>query len=147
MGEHHWRLLTEAMERPELAEDPRFATVAQRIGRMEEVDAIISAWTRTFDKYALFDLLSRHRVPCAPVRDLGEVIVDRHMHERGMLQWMDHPEFGRIVVPNSPLRFEGTAPMALAPSPLLGQHNEDVYCGWLGRPPGDLDALRAEGVI
>jgi formyl-CoA transferase len=50
----------------------------------------------------------RHRVACAPVRDLTEVVNDPHLHERGMLQKQDHPELGPIVVQHSPLRYLGT---------------------------------------
>ena len=47
------------------------------------------------------------RIPCAPVRTAPEVMNDPHMHERGMLEEIDHPELGEIMVPNSPLRLHG----------------------------------------
>jgi len=50
----------------------------------------------------VFAITKRHRIPCAPVRDVGEVMHDAHMHERGMLEWIEHDEIGRIVVPTSP---------------------------------------------
>jgi crotonobetainyl-CoA:carnitine CoA-transferase CaiB-like acyl-CoA transferase len=55
------------------------------------------------------------------MRDLVEVMNDPHVHERGMLEWVEHPELGRITVPNSPLRFHGARPAKTLPSPRLGE--------------------------
>ena len=57
---------------------------------------------------------------------------DPHMHERGMLERIDHPELGEIVVPTTPLPLHGTDKVAAGPSPTIGQHNAEVYRGWLG---------------
>ncbi len=69
------------------------------------------------------------------------------MTERGMLEWIDHPELGRIVVPTTPLRIHGTDKVPTVPSPLIGEHNEDIYGGWLGLSAAEIAALRREGVI
>ncbi len=76
------------------------------------VDEIVGEFsTPTWKPSELFELLLKHRVPCAPVRTLEDVVTDPHLHERGMLQWVEHPTLGRIVVPGSPMRYEGAAPM------------------------------------
>ena len=62
---------------------------------MDVVDEVVSAWTSGYTKEELFALLMRHRVPCAPVRDLTEVTNDVHLHARGALQRFDHPLLGR----------------------------------------------------
>jgi CoA:oxalate CoA-transferase len=72
---------------------------------------------------------------------------DPHMHERGMLEWIEHDEIGRIVVPTSPLRLHGADTVATAPSPKLGQHNAEVYGLWLGLSPGEIADLAQSGVI
>jgi len=89
----------------------------------------------------------KRRIPCAPVRDVSEVMHDPHMHERGMLEWIDHDEIGHIVVPTSPLRFHGADKVETTPSPKLGQHNADIYGGWLGLSPGEIADLAQSGVI
>ena len=71
------------------------------------------------------------KVPCAPVRDLSEVMHDENMHARGSLQWIDHPELGRVVLTHSPLVFEGTARRPIEPSLPLGASNDDVFGNWL----------------
>jgi formyl-CoA transferase len=87
------------------------------------------------------------KVPCAPVRPLSEVMVDENMHTRGSLQWIDHPELGRIVLPNSPLIFEGTPRHSIEPSLPLGASNDVVFGEWLGHSKEELAAYRAQGVI
>ena len=147
VGETHFRSLIKVMGREELGEDPEFATLQARVNNIDEVDRLVSEFTSGFDKQALFDLLMRSRVPCAPVRSLEEVVNDPHMHARGALQWVDHPAYGRIVLPNSPLRFEGSTQVALSPSGPLGRDNAAVYGGWLGLGEAEVDSLSREGVI
>src|SRR5690606_30168627 len=77
-NDQHWRWLVQALERPELGEDPRYASVKNRCDRMDEVDAMIGELTCTREKAGLFDLFIRHRVPCAPVRTVTEVVNDPH---------------------------------------------------------------------
>jgi CoA:oxalate CoA-transferase len=107
----------------------------------------VEGWTRTQPRDEAIATLRRCRVPCAPVRDLKEVINDRHMHERGMLEDIDHPEFGRITVPTSPLRFHGADKVATTPSPKVGQHNGEVYGDWLGLTETEIADLKSEGAI
>ena len=145
--EPHWRNLLAAMDRLDLADDARFASNEARADHMDEVDAIVEAWTRELSRDAVFAAARRHGVPAAPVRDLGEVIEDAHMHERGMLTWIDHPELGRIVVPGSPLRFHGAPPPPYEPSPAQGEHNHAVYVDWLGLDEEEFARLRSEHVI
>jgi crotonobetainyl-CoA:carnitine CoA-transferase CaiB-like acyl-CoA transferase len=143
----HWRALAAAMGRPELADDARFSSNAARVRHLAETDAAVQGWTETLTRGEVFAATKRHRVPSAPVRDLREVMHDPHMHERGMLEWLDHPDLGRIVVPGSPLRFHGADRVPTTPSPRLGQHNAEVYGDWLGLSAAEIDGLRAEGVI
>jgi CoA:oxalate CoA-transferase len=78
---------------------------------------------------------------------VGEVMHDPHMHERGMLEWIEHDEIGRIVVPTSPSRFHGADRVATTPSPKLGQHNAEIYGDWLGLSPAEIADLKQSGVI
>jgi CoA:oxalate CoA-transferase len=114
---------------------------------MDEVDALVAAFTARHAKKALFDLLMRHRVPCAPVRDLDEVVNDEHMHARRALEWVEHPMYGRVCLPNSPMRYDGVAPITLRPSGPLGRDNQEVYGDWLGLSADDIHSLQAEEVI
>jgi crotonobetainyl-CoA:carnitine CoA-transferase CaiB-like acyl-CoA transferase len=145
--ENHWKNLTVAMGREDLQTDPRFATNADRIKHMDEIDEVVAAWTGTLGKAEVFTRTKRLRVPCAPVRTAPEVMNDPHMHERGMLARVEHPELGPIVVPTNPLRLHGLPKAPLIPSPRVGQHNAEIYRGWLGLSADEIEALKAEGAI
>ena len=147
VSETHWRALLKAMQREDLLTDARYADLKQRVEYMDDVDELVAGFTGKHTKKALFDLLMSHRVPCAPVRDLDEVVNDEHMHARRALEWVEHPMYGRVCLPNSPLRFDGVEPMALRPSGALGCDNDEVYGEWLGLPKAEIAKLRAEEVI
>ncbi len=141
VGDPHWRAMTTAMGQPALADDPRFTSLKLRVDNMDAVDAVVSAWTRTQPKQAVFELLMTHSVPCAPVRDLDEVVNDPNMHARGALQWQDHPEYGRIVVPHSPLRFAGVPLKPLVPSRGLGADTAHVLRERLGMDEAQVQSI------
>jgi CoA:oxalate CoA-transferase len=145
--DQHWQNLLRAMGREELAGDPRFGTHPARGQHADEVESIVAAWTQAQSKADVAAIAARYKVPSAPVRTVDEVMRDRHMHERGFLQEVSHPDFGEVTLPNSPLRLHGTAHVAPAPSPALGQHNEAAYGGMLGLKMEDIAELRREGVI
>jgi CoA:oxalate CoA-transferase len=145
--EDHWPKLLEAMGRQDLIGDARYATNAARVERIDEVDALIEAWTSTLPRHEIAAIAKRRRVPVAPVRDLVEVANDPHMHGRGMLEHIEHPDLGRIVVPSSPLRFHGAERVATVPSPRVGQHNHEIYGGWLGLSEAEIADLTAAGAI
>jgi crotonobetainyl-CoA:carnitine CoA-transferase CaiB-like acyl-CoA transferase len=147
VSEAHWKALLKAMQREELLVDPRFATLKLRVEHMDEVDELVAAFTARHAKKALFDLLMGHRVPCAPVRNLDEVVNDEHMHARRALEWVEHPMYGRVCLPNSPMRYDGVEPVALRPSGELGRDNQEVYGDWLGLPADEITRLQTEEVI
>ena len=123
----HWRNLVDALGRPKLRQDIRFFTVADRCANMDAVDAEIAALTHTHTKTDSFDLLIARRVACAPVRTLVDVVNDPHLHERGSLRRIDHPKYGPIMVPASPLGFEGTEPQSYP-------HKRAARCRHAGHP-------------
>ena len=135
------------MGREDLADDPRFATNAGRVAHMDETDALVEAWTRTLPKMEVFARTKAYRIPCAPVRNAPEVMNDPHMHQRGMLERIDHPELGEIVVPSTPLRLHGTDKVETRSSPTIGQHNAEIYGGWLGLSTSEIQQLKVSGVI
>lgn len=149
VGNHdrHFQQILRLMNRPDLFEDPRFLGLRARAENMDDVDQLVGGWTARHDKESLADLLLEHRVPCAPVREIPEVVRDEHMHERGALVWQDHPQLGEIVVQRSPMRYEGSPPTPLKPSAKLGEHNREVYVEWLGLDESELESLYADEVI
>jgi CoA:oxalate CoA-transferase len=146
-GDHHFRAVLEVMGRPELKEDPRFLTRSTRVVHFAAVDELIESWTKTLTKDDVAQRMLAAAVPCAPVRNLIEVMNDENMHARGSLQWIDHPQLGRVALPHSPLVFEGSERRALEPSLPLSASNDEIFGGWLGHSEKELEAYKAEGVI
>lgn len=147
-NDSHWRALVQALDAAALGQDARFTTVRGRCDHMDAVDGAIAALTRRHSKAALFERLIEHRVPCAPVRTLLEVVNDPHLHERGSLRWIDHPEYGRMVVPISPLRFEGEdGTVPYEPSAALGADTEAILGEHLQLDAAQVAALRERQVI
>jgi CoA:oxalate CoA-transferase len=147
VGEQHWKNLLGAMGRKDLHGDPRFESLKTRVAHMDVVDVLVGTFVKQYKKQDLFALLMKHRVPCAPVRTLMEVVNDPHLHQRGMLQWINHPQYGRIVVQSSPMRYDNAPPLPHQPSEELGASNDAVLGGWLELRRDDVERLAKEGVI
>ncbi len=146
-GDHHFRSILDVMGRPDLKNDPRFLTRATRVAHFAAVDELIEGWTKTLSRNEVARRMLAAAVPCAPVRDLSEVMNDENMHARGSLQWIEHPDLGRVVLPHSPLVYEGTERLPIEPSLRLGASNHDIFGDLLGHTEAELVAYQAQGVI
>lgn len=146
INETHWRNLLEAMERRDLIGDPRFSDKKARVVNMEATDALITEWCRLRPTAEAEQILAAHKVPSAPVRDLIEVTADSHMHARGMLRTVIHPEYGELTVPSSPIRLHGADQPHHVPSPRLGEHNRHVL-NELGLSHEEIAVLQRDQVI
>jgi CoA:oxalate CoA-transferase len=145
---HQWPQLVEALGRPELADDPRFASARARRDHNEDLRAVIEAWLATFPtRQAAIAALERHRIPCAPVLTVNEAMAQPHLRERGTVRRVEDADLGTFDIPGLPVRF---SEWATAPAPradLLGAHNEQVLRDLLGLSPADIAALYAEKVL
>ncbi len=146
-GDHHFRAILDVLGRADLKEDPRFLTRATRVRHFDDVDALIEGWTRTLPKEEIARRMLAAKVPCAPVRRLAEVMADENLHARGSLQRIHHPELGDVVLPHSPLVFEGSPRRPIEPSLPLGAANRAVFGAWLGHDEQALRRWVEEGVI
>jgi crotonobetainyl-CoA:carnitine CoA-transferase CaiB-like acyl-CoA transferase len=142
-----WQRLCGVMQRTELADDERCKTLEARIEHQDELDAVIAKWTRTFSKQAVMDLLKPAHILCGIVKELPEVMTDSHLHERGMLCDIEHPQAGRVTVPTSPLRLEARPSTISAPAPALGADNTSFYKKELGLSETELEDLHKRGII
>jgi CoA:oxalate CoA-transferase len=146
-GDHHWRSILEVIGREDLKDDQRLNTRTARVVHFELVDELMENWTATKGRDEVADAMLAKAVPCAPVRDLKEVMNDPNMLARGSLQPMDHPELGRVNMPSTPLSFVGLPRIPLQPNLPLGAMNEEIYGGWLGHSQQEIEQLAKEGVI
>jgi len=145
--EGHWRKLADAMGAPELGEDRRFATMADRAANMDELDAVVNAWSRQHTRAELFAITQKYGVISAPVQSLDDVTRDPHMQARGSLRHRPHDGFGEIAQMQTPLRFADLDPPALTDPPALGDANDTVYRDLADVGPEEMESLRRAGAI
>ena len=143
----HWLSLLKVIAREDLMTDQRFKTQALRATNEEVVDEIVENWTKTKTKDQAAELLKTNKIPAAPVRNLEEVTQDEHMHERGMLNNINHPTMGDVVLPKSPIRFHKTPESEINIEPTIGQHTREVLVEWLQISGKKVDTLLGAGVI
>ena len=143
----HWLNLLKVIAREDLVTDQRFKTQALRATNEEVVDEIVENWTKTKTKDQAAELLKTNKIPAAPVRNLEEVTQDEHMHERGMLNNINHPTMGDVVLPKSPIRFHKTPESEINIEPTIGQHTREVLVEWLQISGKKVDTLLGAGVI
>src|SRR5499427_5328047 len=128
------------------AGDDRFKDPRSRAHNLEALTAIINEWTGKHTKHEVMKILGEGGVPCGKVLDSVELLNDPHLKERGMIVTVNHPVRGEFTMPGCPVRLEDS-PAEVTAAPLLGQHNADVYGELLGMTAGDLDRLKADGVV
>ncbi len=145
-GDFQREMLYLLMGKPELAEDPRFRTPQDRVANADEFDSILVPWLQGWTKTDLFHACGELRVSCAPVTHPGELLEDPQFRARGFWAEVDHPEAGRLPYPGAPFRMSET-PWQAGRAPLLGEHNEEIYCQRLGYTKKDLVRLRQIGIV
>jgi formyl-CoA transferase len=137
----------QAAGRAELAQEPRFRTMSQRIIHRGELIPLIAEVMRTRSKGEWIETLEAANVPCGPINNMKEVFEDPQVRHRELRVDMPHPLGGTAPVVRSPLRLSATpVEYRLAP-PTLGQHNAEILKGLLGRSDADLDRLRDAGIL
>ena len=143
-----FRRLCDAMGRPELADDPRFATHLARGENEETLDAIIGEWAAQHDAREIDRTLNEAGVACGPIYSVADIFEDPQFEAREMLVEHVDPEFGEYVGPGIVPKFSET-PGAVRWSGTWeeGSHNEEIYCGLLGLSASELDGLREDGVV
>ena len=135
------------MDRPELAADPRFASLAERASRGDEINGIVAAWTASLPAAEVERRCIDHDVPVGTAYSAADIFADPHMAERGDLVAVDDPVIGPVRQQAPFPRFVGEPPVVPAGAPRLGEHNDEVWCALVGLTPGELEALRRDGVV
>ena len=146
--DHQWPNLCEAMGRPDLVTDERYDRNAKRCARVPEVVAIIQAWVDTFpSSEAVLRKLEEHRIPCAPVMTIADVVNHPHMIERGTVRKVTDAKLGEFSVPGMPLRFSSFPNNIPLEAAHTGQHNAEVLQSMLGLDAARIAALQESGVL
>ena len=139
--------LCEAMARPELASDARYADHVARGEHQVELDDLISEWTATLEADALLKLLEEHGVPGGRIYRVPEMLTDPQFLARNAIVDVDHPVFDKLKMQDVFPRMSRTQGTVRWPGPELGAHNEEIYRGVLGLSAQALAALAADGIV
>jgi crotonobetainyl-CoA:carnitine CoA-transferase CaiB-like acyl-CoA transferase len=138
--------LTEAVDLPELREDPRFVDRKARVANYRELEALLTARFRTAPRDHWLKRLEAADVPSGPINRLDEVFADPGVAELDLVHEVSHPVAGPMRLLTGPVRIEGHDQARIAPPPLLGEHSEAVL-GELGYDRTEIERLRREEVI
>ncbi len=139
--------LCRAMERPDLATDSRFATLAERASRGAEINAIVAQWTVSLSAEEIERRCVAHDVPVGTAYSAADIFADPHMAERGDLIAVEDPVIGAVRQQAPFPRFVGEPPVHPVGAPRLGEHNREVWCGLVGLTTDELEALEREQVV
>ncbi len=145
-NEEHWNRLLKVVGREDLLGDVRYSSPLDRQNREPEVDEIVSAWTKTKTKFEAMELIGNEGIPVGPVLDTMELNNDVTFEQRGIMQTMKHPVHEPFKMPTWPVRVDGK-PTRLKPSPMLGQHTDDVLRDWLDLDGEAVAALKQDGAV
>src|SRR5215470_5602061 len=146
--EQHWAGVCEAIGRPELASDPRYANAASRGKHRAEIIKLIEDWLASMpDDQESIDALRARRVPVAPILSVSEAMNHPHLIERGTVRTITDRILGEFQIPGFPLRFSKFPDELEFDAPLLGEHNEAVLTKYLGYSHDDVIRLTTDGVL
>jgi crotonobetainyl-CoA:carnitine CoA-transferase CaiB-like acyl-CoA transferase len=135
------------MQRPELARNPRFATLTSRLAHQDELDAIITDWTRTREAIDLETILQEHDIAASVVQRLYDLYDDPQLRHRGHFVPREHPIHGAITVENSRFTLSRTPARIGRAAPTLGRDNHEVLGAMLGYSAARIADLEAQGVL
>lgn len=146
-NDKQYEALCDVVGHPELKTDPRFYTNVERVKNRDEITEVFNAifMTNTVDYW--LENLGKAGIPSGPINDLEQVFDYPQAVHRGLRVRAPHPLKPDLDVIRSPLNFSGTPITEYRAPPMLGEHTREVLAERLGLDDGQLDALKAEGII
>jgi CoA:oxalate CoA-transferase len=141
-----WPRYIEALGMPELKDDPRFQNIFSMEAGME-FDAIWYSWLADHGKHELFDIFLKSKIASAPVNSPEDLLNNVQLKAREYFVDIDHPKTGKVAYPGAPFKLSESPWKIRSPAPLLGQHNEEIYCRQLGYTKEDMVKLREGRII
>lgn len=142
-----FKRLTEAMGQPELAKDERYATHSARGAVQQELDNLISSWTRTVDANKLEDMMEEFGIPSGKIYTPADMLEDAHFKAREAIVTTMHPKFGNLKMQNVAPKLSKTPGGIRTPGPELGQHNKEIYGEVLAMTAEQMAELENRGII
>jgi crotonobetainyl-CoA:carnitine CoA-transferase CaiB-like acyl-CoA transferase len=145
--QNHWPILLKVWEDHDPAlDDPKWINSNLRRQNADYINAQVTSFTSRFLKEDLAELMQKNGIPGLPVNSPSDFMKDPHIQARGFFADVSHPVLGTFAQPGSPFMIDGKR-AGPSPAPLLGEHNQDVFCGELGLNAKELTALVTEKII
>ncbi|TDD52475.1 formyl-CoA transferase [Saccharopolyspora elongata] len=141
-----WAPVARLLGRPELVEDPDWATPEARLSKLDKMFSMIEEWTLGLDKWSVLAALNEHNIPCGPILSTQEIIEDASLAANDMIVTVDHPERGAFKTVGCPIKLSDS-PVRVDRSPLLGEHTAEIFRDRLGIGETELAELKSNGVI
>ncbi|MCP5151422.1 MAG: formyl-CoA transferase [Chromatiales bacterium] len=141
-----WAPLMRLAGRPELIEDPEWATPEKRLPKLEQCFSIIEEWTMTRTKFEVMELLNKENVPCGPILSMSELAAEPSLRQTGTVVEVDHPKRGKYLTVGNPIKLSDS-PTDVQRSPLLGEHTEEILRNVLGWSDGEVAEARQTGAV
>ncbi|MDO8674002.1 MAG: CoA transferase [Dehalococcoidia bacterium] len=145
--EAHWHRFVAVMGNPEWAKSDKFQDRDGRTRNRKELELLVGKWMIERTRDEIIRVCQANRVPFAPLNDMADLANSEHLAARDYFAEIEHPEAGLLRYPSASYKYEKTPWQVRRPAPLLGQHNEQVYCGRLGYSRDELTKLAQTGVI
>jgi len=142
-----WFQMFKLIGRSDLADDETLRNRRVREQRAAEIKDIMHPWLMAHTKEEIYHLCQSHNISIAPINSIDESVNSEQLKARQFFVEIEHPKAGKIKFPSAPYKFTTTPWQVKCPAPLLGQHNEEIYCGRLGYSREDLVRLRETGII
>ena len=139
--------LAEAMGRPDMATDERYANHMARGARQTELDELIADWSAGLDAAELNKILLHHGVPTGEIYRAPDMLRDPHFAAREAIVRLTHPELGELPMQNVVPKLSDTPGRVRWPGPDLGAHNEEILGGLLGLDAAELADLATAGIV
>ena len=147
LTDREWNGIVKFMGAPPWAKNERFSQFALRSLHGDEIGPHVEEFVLQYKKEDLFHQLQANALAASPVNTAEDVVKSTQMGERGFFSEIDHPEAGRLKYPTVSYKYSKTPCSMERAAPLLGQHNEFIYCGRLGYDKQDLVKMRESGII
>jgi len=127
-------------------EDPEWSTPEARLPKLDKVFAEIEKWTMTMDKFEVMETLNPLNVPCGPILSMKELAEEPSLRATGTVVEVDHPERGKYLTVGNPIKLSAS-PSDVRPSPLLGEHTDEILREVVGYSDEEIAAAHKEGVV
>jgi CoA:oxalate CoA-transferase len=145
--DHQWHALVELMGNPAWAQEEKCRDEFSRSKHRDEIQPRILEWMSQHDKEEIYRRGQELSVPMGPVRTVPEILGWEQARQRGFFTELDHPRAGRLTYPTAAYQLAEGPRSGERAAPLLGQHNEEYYCGRLGYSREKLAEMAADDII